>query len=83
MGLKLYLNLAKLEKTTVNGVENETGREEHVESHLKEHRLEKPTELPQRARATGHGSYEYGREKDGVKAEHKNGVDTPEAVLVL
>lgn len=81
IGLFPYLTLAKGETFTVNGVECEQSFEEYVKEYLNSHREENPTTLPIVSGAVGYFSYDYGREKEGVKSRHRKKVEIPDCIL--
>ena len=81
IGLFPYLTLVKGETFTVNGVECEQSFEEYVKEYLNSHREENPTKLPIVSGAVGYFSYDYGREKEGVRSRHRKKVEIPDCIL--
>ncbi len=81
IGLFPYLTLVKGETFTVNGVECEQSFEEYVKEYLNSHREENPTTLPIVSGAVGYFSYDYGREKEGVRSRHRKKVEIPDCIL--
>lgn len=81
IGLFPYLTLVKGETFTVNGVECEQSFEEYVKEYLNSHREENPTKLPIVSGAVGYFSYDYGREKEGVRSRHQKKVEIPDCIL--
>ena len=72
VGLYPYLTLVKGEHFTVNGKVCKEDFHTFVKEYLKTHKDENPTELPIVSGAIGYFSYDYGREKEGVKSRHKD-----------
>lgn len=65
----------------VNGEAVQETFTQYVGEYLQEHREENPTGLPLTAGAVGYFSYDYGREKEGVRSQHKKELDIPECLL--
>lgn len=84
LGLSPYLKLVKSDgEFTVNGQPSEESFEEYVKRYLREHRDENETELPMVSGAIGYFSYDYGREKEGIKSKDEKNVEIPDAVLIF
>lgn len=81
IGLHPYLKLVKGEEFTVNGQVQTEEFETYVRRYLTEHREENPTDWPLVSGAIGYFSYDYGREKEGVKSAHPCQVDIPLCIL--
>lgn len=81
VGLYPYLTLVKGEHFTVNGKVCKEDFHTFVKEYLKTHKDENPTELPIVSGAIGYFSYDYGREKEGVKSRHKDYTGIPECIL--
>ena len=83
IGLHPYLKLVKAEKFTVNGEVLEESFEDYVKMYLRKHREENRTGLPLASGAVGYFSYEYGREKEGVRTRHRAEVKIPDSILIF
>lgn len=81
IGLHPYLKLVKGEEFTVNGQVQTEEFETYVRRYLTEYREENPTDWPLVSGAIGYFSYDYGREKEGVKSAHPCQVDIPLCIL--
>lgn len=83
IGLHPYLRLVKGEGFTVNGAASHESYEDFVKRYLREHREENHTHLPLLSGAVGYFSYEYGRKKEQVSTQHKEGASIPDSILVF
>lgn len=83
IALKPYLRLVKDKQFTINGNVSEESFETFLKKYLREHREENRTALPLVSGAIGYFSYDYGREKAGVKSRHSKEVDIPESIVIF
>lgn len=82
LGRNPYLKLAKeREGLTVNGVAQSEAFESYVKRYLAEHIDKNDTELPMVSGAIGYFSYDYGREKEKVRAKDEKEVEIPDCIL--
>ena len=65
----------------VNGEKQEVTFEDYLRTYLKEHPDSNESDLPIVSGAMGYFSYDYGRQKEKVKARHPKEVDMPEVIL--
>lgn len=82
LGRNPYLKLKKGQNGfTVNGEVQSESFEEYTKRYLKEHMDSNETKLPIVSGAIGYFSYDYGREKEGVRAKDSAEVTIPDCVL--
>lgn len=82
LGRNPYLKLVKGEEGFfVNGAAQTESFEAYVKRYLAQHVDRNETQLPIVSGAIGYFSYDYGREKERVKAKDKKEVEIPDCVL--
>jgi para-aminobenzoate synthetase component 1 len=81
IGFRPYLSLVKGETFTINGKEAEGSFEEYLKEYLKTHFEEETSKLPITRGAIGYFSYDYGRNKEGVKTHHPKDLEIPDCIL--
>ncbi|MDO4337934.1 MAG: aminodeoxychorismate synthase component I [Eubacteriales bacterium] len=83
IALHPYLKLVNGEQFTVNGKPSEESFEAYVKKYLRTHQEKNTASLPLVSGAVGYFSYDYGREKERVKAQYEKDVDIPDCILIF